>query len=390
MALLLQDARIITPDIEVPRGDVLVNDGVVVDVGAGLARPSGAEVLRLSNLTLVPGFIDVHVHGGGGYSLATDDPNEVRSYARWAVGRGVTSFVATVCAGGGPQLVAFLRAGAEVVGPQADGATVAGMNLEGPFINPKRRGALPEGWPEEPAEGSFELLWDAALGHLTIMTMAPELAGSELVLRKAAARGVVVSIGHTDADYERCRRAFLSGASHVTHAFNAMRPFHHRDPGPIGAALDSEGATVEVIADGVHLHPATVRMLVKALGPERVVLVTDGVSVAGLGGGTARVGGQEAHLQEGRVALPDGTIAGSAASMDEGFRNVVHWGAAPLAEAARMASTVPARVVGLGSRKGRIAAGYDADLVALDENLDVVMTWIGGRLLHRQSEDRPG
>jgi N-acetylglucosamine-6-phosphate deacetylase len=229
---------------------------------------------------------------------------------------------------------------------------------------------------------AFDGLVEAAAGHLRVMTLAPELPRAESVLRAAASRDVVIAVGHTDARYEEAARAFAAGASLLTHAFNAMRPFHHRDPGPVAAAVDSPGAVVELIADGVHLHPATAGLLVRALGPQRAALVSDGVKPAGMASGGFRVGDSEARLQDGRVLLADGTIAGGAATMDQVVRNVVRWGAADLTDAVRMASGVPAAVLGLGDRKGRIAPGYDADLVALDEGLEVAMAWVGGQMRH--------
>jgi N-acetylglucosamine-6-phosphate deacetylase len=219
-----------------------------------------------------------------------------------------------------------------------------------------------------------------------MLTMAPELAGARAILEEAAA-GCVVALGHSDVGYEGAREAFAAGARHLTHAFNAMRPFHHREPGLLGAALESHAVTVELIADGVHVHPAAARLLLAAKGAANVALVTDGVAPAGLSRGTFRTGGREARLSQGRVTLADGTIAGGAATMDVLFRNVVEWGLVPLADAVRMASTVPARVMGLEGRKGRIAPSYDADLVALDEELEVVMTWVGGQMLYSRSKD---
>jgi N-acetylglucosamine-6-phosphate deacetylase len=216
-------------------------------------------------------------------------------------------------------------------------------------------------------------------GDVRVMTIAPELDGSDAVIRRALERGVTVSLGHTDAAFDIASRAFQAGASHITHAFNAMRPLHHREPGLIGAAIAEDSVTVETIADGVHLHPATVRLLIEAVGPDRVCLITDGVTPAGLDAGVFRIGGEEASLQDGSIRLPDGTIAGSAATMDAVVRNVVEWSCADLAAALRMASVVPARVAGVAGRTGAIKPGYDADLVALTPDLMVASTWIAGR-----------
>lgn len=381
MPTVLTGARILTPDDEIEGGSVIVVDGRIAEVAPGLSVPAGAEVVDLRGLTLVPGFIDIHVHGGGGFSLATRDAEEARSYARWVVAHGVTSFVASIVGETPEDGEAALRAIAEA-GPAEGGAELLGAHLEGPFVSLERRGALPEGWLRPPGAGLLGRLLEAAGGRLRLITLAPELPGAAAVLEQAVRAGCVVAVGHSDATYEEARDAFARGARHLTHAFNAMRPFHHREPGPLGAALDTKGVTVELIADGVHVHRAAARMVVRTKGVDGVALVTDGVPPAGLSEGTFRIGGQGARLAEGRIALPDGTIAGSAATMDRVIRYAVEEGIATPAQAVRMASTVPAGVVGLGGRKGRIARGYDADLVALDSGLNVAMTWVAGRLAH--------
>lgn len=375
--------RILTPDVTFDSGTIVFDErGRITAVGREVEPPPGAEITDARSLTIVPGFIDLHVHGGGDYSLATHDPDEIRSYARWVVSRGVTSFVATIFAPGINEGLEFVRSAAEASGQVEGGATVLGVNLEGPFVSPERRGALPAGWMAPPDVGAFKRLVDAADGHLRLMTLAPELPGGDEVLREASGNGIVVAVGHSNADYETASITFLAGASHVTHLFNAMRPFHHRDPGIVGAAYDQADVTVELIADGVHVDPTVVAMTVRVFGPNRVALVTDAATPAGMAHGTFRVGGEEAHLVGDRVLLEDGTIAGGAATMNQIVRNIVDRRIAELSDAVRMASTVPARVLGLSGRKGRIAQGYDADLVALDGDLGVAMTWVGGRPVH--------
>lgn len=374
--LLLRAQRVITPDETLEPAAVLLSGGVIEAVGTTLDSPPGADVVELPGLTLVPGFVDVHVHGGGGFSLATDDAAEIQSYSAWAPRHGVTSFLAGIVGRSPDDAIPLVEA---ALAAETPGAELLGVNLEGPFVNPARRGALPSSWPATPDQKLLETLLESAAGRLRLMTIAPEMPGALGLIKTAVGAGVRVSVGHTDASYDEALAGFRAGASHVTHVFNGMRPFHHRDPGPAGAALDSSGVTIEVIADGVHLHPATVRMLIGAFGPDRVALVTDAVAPAGLAEGSFRLGGQEARLEDGRVTLPDGTIAGSAATMDAVVANVVRWGAATLAAAVRMAAKVPATVAGAGSRKGRIAPGYDADIVALRDDLVVKAAWTRGR-----------
>lgn len=384
MRTVISAGRVLTPDEELAPGAVLIEGGVIAAVGADVAAASGDEIIRLPDATIVPGFIDLHVHGGGGFSLATEDAAEIESYARWVVQHGVTSFLATIFADDLEQALGFVRVAAQRSGAIGDGATLLGLHLEGPFVNGDRRGALPESWITDADERSFDGLVQAAAGCLRMLTLAPELPRSTDLLAKAVSLGIVVAIGHTDAGYDVAFRAFEAGASHVTHAFNAMRPFHHRDPGPVGAAIESQHVTVEVVADGVHLHPATIDMLIRALGPDRIALATDAVTPAGLSAGSFRVGREEARLEGGRMLLSDGTIAGSAATMDELLRNVVEWGFVGLPGAARMASIVPAAASGLSTVKGRVAPGFDADLVALDPDLAVAMTWVGGKAVYRR------
>jgi N-acetylglucosamine-6-phosphate deacetylase len=379
MRHLLKSARVITPDEEIAPGWVLIDGGKIEAVGAG-APPADMPVTDLAALTLVPGFVDIHVHGGGGFSLMTANADEIRDYGRWVVRHGVTSFLPTVVAADTNAGLSFLSAVAGASGEIDGGATVLGSNLEGPFVSERYRGALPKGWLKSPEPDLVDVFADAGGGYLRIMTLDPDSGGRPLIER-ALARGVRVAVGHTGAGYSSALRAFNAGASHVTHLYNAMR-YHHRDPGIVGAAYDHPDVTVEIIADGVHIDPIVVEMAIRLFGSGRVALVSDGVPPAGDTGGRFRLGDEEAHLMGDRVALEDGTIAGGAATMDDLLRNIVWWRCATIVEAAGMASTVPATVAGAGDRKGRIAPGYDADLVALDDDLRVAATWVAGRLTH--------
>jgi N-acetylglucosamine-6-phosphate deacetylase len=379
MRYVLKADRVITPDDDLSPGWVLVRDGTIEAVGAGGA-PEDIPETDLGELTLLPGFVDIHVHGGGGFSLMTADPEEIRAYARWVVAHGVTSILPTVVAADTSQGLAFLRAVAAATGPVDGGAEVLAANLEGPFVSEKYRGALPKSWLKSPEADLIDVFADAAHGQLCLITIAPELDDNKLI-RRAVGRGIRVAVGHSGASYTTGLLAFNAGASHVTHLYNAMR-YHHRDPGIVGAAFDHPDVTVELVADGIHIEPVVVEMTIRLFGSVRIALVSDGVPPAGATGGRFRLGEEQAHLMGDRVVLEDGTLAGGAATMDQLLRNVVWWKCATLPEAARMASTVPTSVAGAGERKGRIAPGYDADLVALTDDMSVAATWVGGRLVH--------
>jgi N-acetylglucosamine-6-phosphate deacetylase len=258
--------------------------------------------------------------------------------------------------------------------------------LEGPFLNPKRKGALVSAALRPPDVAELLAYVQTAGGRLKVIVVAPELPGAAEVISVAREQGLVVSMGHTDATYEETREAISRGVTQATHCFNAMRPFHHRDPGCLGAILASPQVTAELIGDGAHVHPGAMALLLRAKGPLRTILVTDGVAPTGLGPGTYSFGGRPIVVKGGVFTLPDGTISGSAATMDQMVRNLVGLGLVSLQEASRMASLNAATVLRLDGRKGRVASGFDADLVALDESLEVAMTFVGGQLAYSRSQ----
>ncbi|KPJ50580.1 MAG: hypothetical protein AMJ38_01610 [Dehalococcoidia bacterium DG_22] len=385
--MALVNARVLTPDEEIPHATVILEGGCIAAVGQGLPPPAGAQIMDLEGLTLAPGFIDVHVHGGGGFSLMTEDREEIRSYACWVVSKGVTACLITLAAARRAQMERWLAVAASVGEGVPAGAWPLGVHLEGPFINPARKGAIPAEGLRPPDVSEFLAHVRTAQGRLKLIALAPELAGARELIAAARDHDVVVSIGHSDATYEQALEAISLGVAHATHCFNAMRPFHHRDPGCLGAIFASPQVAAELIADGVHVHPGAMALLLRAKGPQRTILVTDGVAPAGLGPGTYSLFGRQVEVKGGVATLADGTLAGSVSTMDRMVRNLVRLDLASLQEALRMASLNPAAALGLEGGKGRIAPGFDADLVALDEGLEVAMTFVGGELAFRWPKD---
>jgi N-acetylglucosamine-6-phosphate deacetylase len=338
------------------------------------------EVIDARGMTVVPGFIDVHVHGGGGYSLLGSDAEQVRAFARWVVRHGVTGFLIGATGPTRDHFAAQIAAGLEAARPRTSGAArILGFHFEGPFLNPARHGAFDPRLLRTPTVAELDELLDAAGRMARLMTIAPELPGAEAVIRHGVERGIVMSMGHTDASLEQARQGFAWGIRHTTHTFNAMRPFGHRDPGAVAAALTDDAITCELIGDMVHVHPAAAQVLLRCKGARNTVLVTDGMQLAGGGEGVFRFGGRPVRIVDGVARLPDGTIAGSISTMDANLRNLVGVGV-PLHEAVQMASANAARVCGVDDRLGAIAPGMDADLVVLDEGLQVRMTLVGGEI----------
>ncbi|HLW44956.1 MAG TPA: N-acetylglucosamine-6-phosphate deacetylase [Acidimicrobiales bacterium] len=359
--------------------------------------PHGRIVSLDDDLVLAPGFVDVHVHGGAGSQANGAHADEVESsvaeFAAFHAHHGTTSLVATTVSDSHERLMASVEGIARATGRtvssagRAGAARVLGCHLEGPFISLARAGAQDRSEIRPPDPGQLTELLERGGGAVRMITLAPELDGAAELISLCHDAGVVVSIGHSDADYECARRAFDAGASHVAHLFNAMAPLHQRRPGPVGAALSDETVTVELICDMHHVHPAVVS-IVAAAAPERVVIVTDASAAAGMESGPVSLGGVHAVLDGTEVTLADDplTLAGSALTMDLAVRRVVRDARIPLEHALRAASTAPARVVGglpgdLAPLPGlgMVAAGAPADLVLLDGQLDAVATLVAGR-----------
>lgn len=381
MHLLIRGGRLVTPG-EVIESDLACDNGVITAIGRDLPA-DGAEVMDAAGLTVGPGFIDVHVHGGGGYSFFGPDPEVVRAYARWAPRNGVTSFLVSTIgrdAQGTEAIFAGLRAS---IGRQHGGAEALGFHLEGPFISEVRKGAFHPRMLRAPDPAEFARHQRAAEGAIRQVTLAPELPGALDLIREVTASGAMAALGHTDATVEEMRAGFGAGASHVTHLFNAMRPIHQREGGPIVGALMSPPATCELICDGAHVDFEVARMAAAILGPERLVVVTDNLEMAGSGRTTGEFGRQKVVVEGDKAVREDGTIVGSVATYDRHFRNAVRELGLSLPDAFRACSLNPARVAGVAGRKGSIEVGKDADLVLLDNGLQVVGTVCGGAVVRR-------
>ena len=361
--------------------DVLCEGGRIVAIGRGIVAPD-VPVLDAEGLTVGPGFIDVHVHGGGEHSFFTRDIERIHEYARWAPRNGVTSFLVSTVGTAPDDTSAIFAALAPAVHTSA-GAEVLGFHMEGPFINPVRHGAFPTGMLRAPSLEEFEEFQDAAGGHIRQVTLAPELPGALLLARSIDRSGAIPAMGHTDATVEECSIGFDAGIRHVTHLFNAMRPVHQREGGPIVAALLRDQATCELICDGAHVAPDVLRMAYRVLGPTRTVVVTDNLHLAGLEAQSGRFAGEEVTVSGAKAAKADGTIVGSVATMDQHFRNAVDFLGIDVATAFRLCATNPARVAGASSRKGQVERGFDADLVLLDADLRVRATVCRGAVVYQ-------
>ena len=379
----IANVQIVSP-IGVDVGTLLVDDGRIASVRTGAAAipPDDYEIVDGGGRYCAPGLIDIHVHGGGGFDLMTDDVEQVRGYARWVATRGVTSFLVSTCGRDHAEIVRRLRAVAPAVGMAPGAGRVLGFHLEGPYINPARKGAFPPPWLRAPSAGEYRELFEASGGTVRQVTLAPELPGADELIRAVVASGATAAIGHTDATYDEAMRAVGLGASHVTHCFNAMRPFGHRDPGVLGAAMTSDALTAELIGDGAHVDYAAARVLIRAKGCERVVLITDGMPMAGTPDGGGEWEGEAIRVEGGKaVRVSDGTIIGGVITLDQTVRNAVaHMGVA-LHDAVAMASTNAARALGLDGQYGVLAAGRAADFVLLDDALAVTETWVAGEVV---------
>lgn len=361
-------------------GDLLCQDGRIVAIGRELATDGDAAMVDAAGLTIGPGLIDVHVHGGGGHSFFTRDPERIKAYCEWAPRNGVTSFLVSTVGRDAADTEAMFAALAPLVGATA-GAEVLGFHMEGPFINPLRQGAFPKDMLRAPAREEFIRYQEAARGHIRHVTLAPELPLALDMVGAISASGAIPAMGHTDATSEQCRAGFDSGIRHVTHLFNAMRPIHQREGGPIVSALLEEHVTCELICDGAHVDPGPLRMAYRVLGPQRAVVVTDNLHLAGVDARAGKFAGEEVTVSGGKAAKADGTIVGSVETMDQHFRNTMRFLDVNLATAFRLCSTNPARVAGASNRKGQIDRGMDADLVFLDGDLQVRATVCRGEVV---------
>ncbi|MBP1999917.1 N-acetylglucosamine-6-phosphate deacetylase [Paenibacillus shirakamiensis] len=338
----------------------------------------GYEQIDGHGMWLIPGMIDVHIHGAQGYDMMDGTQTSIQEVSKACAATGCTSFLATSVSSTIEDLLRMIRSVKSVIGHE-QGAKIAGIHLEGPYLNPLRKGMQNEKYLRHPDLDEMKLIFEEAGSLIKMVTIAPELPGGLELISYLKDQGVIIAVAHSDATYEEAKEAFSAGASHVTHCFNGMRPIHHRDPGIVVAAFEESHVSLQAIVDQVHLHPAIIRLMHRIKGPEGMVLITDALQAMGLGDGEYLFGGHHVTVIEGVARLADGTLASSTVTMNDAVRLTVENGIS-FTDAVHMSSTSPARILGLHS-KGRIEIGYDADLVLLNERYEVQWTMVGGTRL---------
>ncbi|HNV03657.1 MAG TPA: N-acetylglucosamine-6-phosphate deacetylase [Vicinamibacterales bacterium] len=378
--LHIKNATVHTPDRVIERGSVLVEERRIVSVGpsADAAAAAGAREIDAAGLVLAPGFVELQLNGAFGHDF-TDDPATI-----WQVGEritryGVTSFLPTIITSPLEQVAAGRKVVTDGRPAGYRGAVPLGLHVEGPFLNPKRKGAHNANYLRLPSLDAVAD-WSPATG-VRLVTLAPELPGALDVIRALTARGVAVSIGHSDATFDQAVAGFDAGARYGTHLFNAQSSLGHRDPGVPGALLSDDRITVGFIADGVHTHRAIIKIVYKVLGPSRMSLVTDAMAALGMAPGAHKLGDYDVIVDATSARLPDGVLAGSILALDQALRNVIEITGCGLSDALAMMTSTPARLLGLDGALGRIAPGCAADLVLLSPDLRVRQTIVGGEVV---------
>ena len=373
--MLLIHANYLDEDFRLVQGDIEIEDGKILRVGKDLPRKEeDLAVDCAGSYTVVPGFVDVHIHGCAGADTCDATREAIDTMAKFLITKGVTSFCPTTMTVGEEEIQTALLAAKDMMDhPMEGGARVVGVNMEGPFIAKERKGAQKEEDILPPDFPLFQRFYEESGGIVRLVDVAPEQPGGLEFVEKAS-QLCTVSIAHTTADYDQAKAAFDKGVTHATHLFNAMSGLHHRKPGVVGAVFDDSRVRGELICDGFHIHPAVLRAAFRLLG-DRALIVSDSMRANGMPEGEAfDLGGQMVTVHQGKALLPDGTIAGSVTNLHQEIKNLVSFGV-PFEQAVKAATLLPARAIGLDGEIGSIAPGKRADLVVLDENLDIAAVY---------------
>ncbi|MEJ2008147.1 MAG: N-acetylglucosamine-6-phosphate deacetylase [Acidobacteriota bacterium] len=381
---------IYTPAEEIHDAVILIEGHRIAKIGprSQVKVPSGAAVIDNQDRIIVPGFIDIHIHGAVGYDLMEASPEAVVAVGKYLARHGTTSYAATTVAASLERTLSAAKGlgqiirtsnSSHVVPDKITGAQPVCIHFEGPFLNVRKRGAHPASQIQKPSTELLASFLDAAGGTARMLTLAPELEGALSVLEYARDKGLKVGIGHSNATYEQAKSAIDAGATHAVHCFNAMRPFMHRDAGIIGAVLTDDRVSAELICDGIHVEPTAIRLLARSKGVEQLVLVSDSVSGAGMPDGNYRLGNFTVHVAGGVCRTVEGNLAGSTITLDAALRNLSAYTGLSYRKCLPCVTSNPARILGLEKQKGIIAPRADADLAVLDQGFYVTQTYVRGR-----------
>ncbi|MEZ4863114.1 MAG: N-acetylglucosamine-6-phosphate deacetylase [Caldilineaceae bacterium] len=370
---------------EFSAADLAVVDGRIAKVGAALADDTFTQ-LAATGCYVLPGFIDVHVHGGAGADTMDATSEALETMTQFFAQHGVTAFLPTTITAPHGEIVTALRAVAAYKQEEAPGARILGVHVEGPYISPDYPGAQPATFIRPPDLVEFAEL--IAAGPLRMITLAPEVAGAARMIGMATQQGIVAVWGHTNATYAECVEAAAAGVTQATHTYNAMSGLHHRNPGVLGATLALDGVYAQLIADNIHVHPAAMKILARCKGAAQTILITDAMRAAGLPDGEYELGGQPVTVKAGACRLANGALAGSILTLDQALVNFMMATGWSLAKAWPVTSRTPARALGLGATLGELAPGYQADIVLLNERLEVEATLVGGKVVYLRDQAR--
>lgn len=385
MKVALTGGTIITPFREVKNGTLCYENQIITELGkaSDVKIPDGYEIIDVSGKYVTPGFVDLLCHGGGGYGFADEKNESIERVSQYFLSKGSTSILASLFAKPREKLLADLKRVAAYIDKNPN-SNIKGIHMEGPYLNKELKGAMNEHYLWKPSVESFNAMYEAAGGWMKVMTIAPELPGAMEVVREAAKKGVVVSIGHSMAKYEQIEIAIDNGAAHVTHMFNAMKPFHHRIPGVILGAMLRNELKIELIADKLHVHPAVMELLMKLKGSNGIILITDSIRAGGMHEGEYEFADQKIFMKEEKAFLPDGTLAGSTLTLNKAIKNMVETTGTKITDAVRMASLNGAKIIGSEIRKGILGVGKQSDIVVMDTDFEVEMTIVKGSILFQK------
>lgn len=379
MSILIVNGRLLLDNNIVDDKDLLIEDNKIAAIGKGL---SGDNVINADGNYVSPGFIDIHIHGSAGFDTMDGTFDAINAISKSIAKRGTTSFLPTTMTEDKNKIKNAIK-NVYKNKNRVEGAEILGIHMEGPFINPKQKGAQDEKFILKPTIDNFIELCSDYLDIVKLVTIAPEIEGSLDLIKFLKEKGIIVSVGHTDSTYDEVAAGFKAGITHATHVFNAMRGFHHREVGTLGAIFDLD-ISAELIADGIHSVFPAIRTVLKLKGKKNTNLITDAMMAANLSDGLYQLGGQDVYVKDGAARLKSGVLAGSTLTLDKAVKNILANTDLSLYESVALASYNSAKVIGVHDRKGLIKEGYDADIVIFDDDINIKKTIVGGKIVYEK------